>query len=189
MADKILLVDACVRAESRTRRLAETALEKTAGDVERVSLRNHPVEPLNEATLNERTRLLEKEEYDAPMLSHARQFAAADEIIVAAPYWDMAFPACLKAYLEAITVAGITFRYNKMGIPVGLCRSKRLIYIATAGGLIYGENLGFTYVKGLAQDFYGIEDVRYFDAQGLDIIGADVEAIMAGAAKKIAEEL
>lgn len=35
--------------------------------------------------------------------------------------------------------------------------------------------------KALAQNFYGIMDVRHIEAAGLDIVGADVEAIMAGA--------
>lgn len=42
------------------------------------------------------------------MFKYAKQFAEADEIVIAAPYWDLAFPATVRIYFEAITVTGIT---------------------------------------------------------------------------------
>ena len=89
---------------------------------------------------------------------------------MAAPYWDLAFPAKMRAYLEEITVSGITFRYGADGIPQGLCRAKSLIYVTTAGGPMI-QNFGFEYVKSLAHAFYGIADVRLVKAEGLDIWG------------------
>lgn len=109
--------------------------------------------------------------------------------MIAAPYWDLAFPACLKAYLEQVTVCGVTFRYDERGVPRGLCRARKLYYIATAGGPLYGENLGYAYVAALARGLYGIAETRYFDAQGLDIDGADVSAILADAQRRIAAAL
>ena len=98
-----------------------------------------------------------------------------------APYWDLSFPAALKQYLELVNVVGITFGYSENGMPFGLCRAKRLFYVSTAGGHYVPPTFGFDYVKALAQNFYGIMDVRHIEAAGLDIAGADVEAIMAGA--------
>lgn len=187
--DDILFVDACVRAESRTRRLAEAALAALGGRVERVALGETPSAPLDAASLQARTALLEQGKLGAPMLECARRFAAADRIVIAAPYWDLAFPACLKAYLEQVTVCGVTFRYDEQGVPRGLCRARRLYYIATAGGPIYGENLGYAYVAALARGLYGIAETRYFDAQGLDIDGADVPALLADAERRIAAAL
>ncbi len=46
---------------------------------------------------------------------------------------------------------------------------------------------GFGYVKVLAQSFYGIPEVKKIEAVGLDIVGADVSAIMQEAEKKIEE--
>ena len=43
------------------------------------------------------------------------------------------------------------------------------------------EEYGFGYVKALAQNFYGIPNVKLIKAVGLDIEGADVEKIMAEA--------
>ena len=113
------------------------------------------------------------------MFIPAKAFAAADTIVIAAPYWDLAFPALLKAYLEQITVCGITFEYKK-GVPRSLCRAKKLIYITTSGGKIY-KNLGFEYVKTISETFFSIPDIALIKAEGLDIKDADEEKIIAEA--------
>ena len=107
------------------------------------------------------------------MFTLARQFAAADEIVIAAPYWDLSFPAVLKQYIEQINVVGITFRYTPEGIPEGLCRASRLTYVMTAGGEFVPEEYGFGYMKALAESFYGIPEVQLIKAVGLDIAGAE----------------
>ena len=45
-------------------------------------------------------------------------------------------------------------------------------------GDVYFYNFGFDYVSALAKNFYGINDVQLVKAEGLDIYGADVSAIM-----------
>lgn len=187
--DRILFVNACVRPQSRTKRLAEAALKRLPGRVEEVRLAEAGIAPLDNAGLEERMELVRTGRIDAPALRWAKQLSEADEVVIAAPYWDMAFPACLKAYLEAVTVAGVTFRYDAHGVPEGLCRARRLTYVATAGGPVFGENMGYAYVAALARNFYGIDDVRYFDAQGLDVDGADVEELLRRAEREIAEGL
>ena len=112
------------------------------------------------------------------MFNYARAFASADEIVVAAPFWDLSFPASLKQYFEQINVVGITFRYTSGGIPQGLCRASKLTYITTAGGEFFPPEYGFGYIDALARNFYGIKNTRLIKATGLDVDGADVEAIL-----------
>jgi FMN-dependent NADH-azoreductase len=112
------------------------------------------------------------------MFDLARQFARADEIVIAAPHWDLSFPAALKQYIEQINVTGLTFAYTPEGIPQGMCRAKRLWYVSTAGGGYVPEEFGFGYVKALAESYYGISEVKLIQANGLDLEGADVEAIL-----------
>ena len=126
-----------------------------------------------------------RRESGAPVFDLARQFAEADEIVIAAPFWDLSFPAALKQYFEQINVPGVTFFYTPQGIPKGLCRAKRLTYITTAGGDFLPEEYGAGYVKALAQNFYGIAEFRLIKAAGLDIDGADVDAIMNSAMETI----
>ena len=181
----VLFINGCVRAESRTLELAKAVLSKEAGQVQEVKLYPDGPDGLTAETLQQRDALLRKGEYSHPMFRPANQFAQADTIVIAAPYWDLMFPARVRAYLEAITVTGITFQYSADGIPQGLCKAQRLIYVTTAGGPII-HNFGFDYVKALAQSFYGISDVRLVKAEGLDIWGVDVKAILEEAKRGIA---
>ena len=85
-------------------------------------------------------------------------------------------------------MVGITFRYTEEGVPVSLCRAKRLHYVTTAGGNYVPEEFGYGYVKALAQGYYGIPDVRLIKATGLDIVGADAEDIMRATEEEIQRE-
>ena len=103
----VLYVNACVREESRTERLAKTLLKRLGGASEAVKLSEEDLRPLSEEILNRRTELIERHDYSDPMFRLARQFQQADEIVIAAPYWDLSFPAILKLYLENIYVTGL----------------------------------------------------------------------------------
>ena len=187
--DNILFINACPRPDSRTRELAQHVLSKLEGNVEKLRLFDEQIAPLDMAGMVERDRAVREGDWDAPILRYARQFAAADTIVVAAPYWDLLFPAVVRAYFEAVTVTGVTFRYTPEGFPAGMCRAKRLIYITTAGGPIGEYNLGFDYIKALSTLYYGIPEVKCFTAEFLDIIGADVPAIMAKAKEAVDNQL
>ncbi len=102
----------------------------------------------------------------------------ADTIVIAAPYWDLSFPAMLKQYIEAINVLGITFEYTPEGFPQGLCKANKLYYVMTAGGSYVPEEFGFGYIKAIAQNFYGIKDVELIKATGLDVVGTDCEVVL-----------
>ena len=174
---KVLFVNACVREGSRTLDLARHVLGKIAGEVEVVNLYEERLAPLDLQEIEIRDKAAKTKDFSGDVFSLARQFAAAETIVLAAPYWDLMFPAVVKNYLEKITVCGLTFAYGKDGIPHGLCAGKRLIYVVTSGGPIF-RNFGYEYVAALAKGFYGISKVQGVKAEGLDIDGADVSAIM-----------
>ena len=181
----ILLINACVRQESRTWKLTEALLSKLSGEVEEVRLDCLDFPIANETFLRKRDALIAAEKWDDPLFDLARQFAAADTVIVAAPYWDLSFPAALKQYFEQINVLGITFRYTPEGTPEPLCRAKKLYYVTTAGGVFVPDEFGFRYVRSLAENFYGIREFEYLKAVGLDVEGADTDQILAETIKKI----
>ena len=174
----ILFINACVREDSRTKRLADHLLGKLAGPVSELRLDGYPFPAVDEAFLRRRDRLLQEGNFTHPTFDLARQFAAADEIVIAAPFWDLSFPAALKQYLEQINVVGIPFRYTPEGIPEGLCRARQLYYVTTVGGQFFPESYGFGYVQALARSFYGIGRVSLIHAAGLDIAGADAEQLL-----------
>ena len=169
----ILFINACVRENSRTLVLAENVMKDMPGERIEVNLNTEELSPLDGALLEKREGLIREGRLDDPFFRYAKQFAQADEIVVAAPFWDLSFPARLKIYLEQITVSGITFRYRE-GRPMGLCKAKRLTYVTTAGGPIL-DDFGYAYVKTLAQKFYGIPKTVAVRAMNLDVdmIGAE----------------
>ena len=181
----ILYINACVRTDSRTNELAQYALAKLQGDVKEINLDSEKISPLYKNQLELRDSLIKNNDYNHSMLEYAKQFANADIVLVSAPYWDLSFPAILKTYIENINVNGITFSYSEKGYPVSLCKAKKLIYITTAGGPIISDEFGFGYVKSLAENFYGIKNIAYVKAEGLDIFGAKVEDILEKAKKEI----
>ena len=181
----LLYINACVKSDSRTKRLADALLSKMNDEIVEVRLEDIDFPVANEAFLRKRDALIAMAEWNDPMFDLARQFASADRIVVAAPYWDLSFPAALKQYFEQINVLGITFEYSPEGLPIPRCRAEKLYYVMTAGGAFVPEEFGFGYVKALAQNFYGINDVELIKAVGLDIYGADVEAIMKEATDSI----
>ncbi len=176
----ILFVNACVRRQSRTLRLAKKLLDTLDGEIKEVKLEKIDFPIVNEDFINRREAFVNAGRYDDPLFALGKDFADADSIVIAAPYYDLSFPAMLKQYFEQINVLGLTFIYSESGMPKGLCKAKRLYYVTTAGGPVISDDLGFGYVKMLANTFYGIEDVFYYKAEGLDIAGADVEAILDG---------
>ena len=174
----ILCVDASVRNDSRTKRLADAVLSKLNGPVEYVKLKDIAFPVSDESFLKKRDELIASGAFDDDSFILARQFADADTIVIVAPYWDLSFPASLKQYIETINVLGITFEYTADGYPRGLCKADRLYYVMTAGGNYVPEEYGYGYIRDLAQSFYGIKDVELIKAVGLDIFGADPEKII-----------
>ena len=105
-------------------------------------------------------------------------------ILVGAPYWDLSFPAALKAYIEQCSVTGLTFIYSPQGVPQGQCRAGALVYLTTSGSVIGDFNFGYDYIRGICA-LFGIPETYFASAEALDIIGNDVPAIMEQAKDKI----
>ena len=183
---EILLINACVRKKSRTIKLARQVAKELGGNVTELFLEKERIKPMYGLPLVDRTILLDCGDIWDETFDYAWQFAKADVIIFAAPYWDMSFPAILKIYIESINISGIAFEYKPDGSVNGLCKAQKLFYVSTSGGSIDPE-YGYGYVKSLANNFWGIQDTKLITATGLDIKGADVDQIMADAVKGIHE--
>lgn len=185
----LLYINACVRKDSRTNSLAKYLLSKYNSQIEELNLNDENICGLNRTTLENRDKLINNKKYNNSIFNYAKQFANADIIVISAPFWDLSFPTILKAYFEAINIVGITFKYNEQGIPESLCKAKKLIYITTAGGPILNDEYGFGYVKALSNIFYGIQDIKYFKAQCLDVIGNDPSKILEEAKQEIYKQM
>ena len=184
----LLFINACVRKDSRTKLLTDRLLALKGQPVCELRLEDVVFPAVDEEYIEARESLIREKRFDAPMFELARQFAEADEIVIAAPFWDLSFPAALKQYFEIISVRGVTFTYSPEGVPAGLCKAKRITYVTTAGGNFFPGEFGFGYVKALAESFYGIRESVLVKATGLDLIGADVDKILEEAASTLPEE-
>ena len=182
----LLLINACVRgAQSRTLKLARRFLDRWQpahpdGTVTEVDLCR-----LRPEVLAQRDALWSAGRLDAPMFDLARQFAGADRIVIAAPFWDLSFPAILKIYLERISVTNITFGYDEEGNSMGLCRADKLLLITTRGGDFSlpetaWMEMGARQLEALCA-MYGIPSFQCLAAEGLDDVTRDKEAILAEA--------
>ena len=171
-----LFINACVRENSRTLVLARNILKDIPGEIIEVDLNQETITPLTRELLEKRESLLRDGNKNDPMFCYARQFAEADEIVIAAPFWDLSFPAILKMYMEQITVEGITFDYMG-GKPEGFCKAKRLIYVTTSGGEIFAD-FGYEYIKALAKNFYGIKETEAHRAMNLDVNRISAEELL-----------
>ena len=186
--ENLLFVNACVRGEkSRTLQLARRFLEAYQAKhpdtaVTERDLCADRLQPQYPEVLAERDALWSAGRLDQPMFDPARQFAAADKIVVAAPFWDLCFPAVLKIYLERVSVTDITFGYDEQEAMVGLCKASSLLLITTRGGNYAGTELemGTPLLKALCT-MYGIPKFTCLDAEGLDDVRNDREAILASA--------
>ena len=172
-----LYINCCVREESRTDRLARAVLQKLGGDFTELNLYEVNLKPLDKKTLNKRTALIEQGDYSDPIFDYAKQFASADSIVIAAPYWDLSFPATLKTYIENIYVTGIVSEYDENGMPRDLCKAQELYYVTTEGGP-YDPTYSYGYIESLAKNFFGIPTTHLVKAEMLDIVGNDAEEIL-----------
>lgn len=188
---KLLFVNACVRGReiSRTYDFAKTYIDTLNSneeyEVEEVDLMevNPPYHTYSNFSQYEKAS--EDVSANLEKFTLATQFAQSDYIVVAAPFWEFAFPAILSAYIENISVAGIAFKYTDRG-SAGLCKATKLVYVSTIGDFIRSDedSVGEKLWKRLSK-LYGIEEFESYYAEGLDAYGADVEKIMQEAKRKI----
>lgn len=109
------------------------------------------------------------------ILKYAYEFAEADKYVIAAPMWNLSFPAILKAYIDYVSISGITFKYTAEG-PVGLLNGKKAMHIVTRGGEYVDApyEMGDRYLRTIL-GFFGIQDIDTIAIENLDLMGADVE--------------
>ena len=190
---KLLFIDACVnRGISRTEQLAQALLKEMNQngeyEIETLNLEDEDLKLFTGKESALRESLTRAGNFEGPLFTYAKQFAAADRIVVAAPYWDFSFPARMKCYLEQICVTGLTFTFSSKGIPGGLCHADSLHYVTTSGGPIGELNLGYEYLEKLCKVYYGINETVCYTAEGLDIEGNSVEEIMKEAEEKAVQK-
>lgn len=170
--EKVVIIDSCMREESRTRRILEAAREElsTRYDIETIDVNAVGLLPVTPEMLRERTAGIVPE----ATMTLARKIAEADRLVVAAPFWDMSFPSVLKAFFENMSLYGVTFADNG-STCTGLCKCKKVMYITTRGMNIGTGSLqeqGSPYLRALST-LWGLGDVITVAAHNLDYLSTE----------------
>ncbi len=96
------------------------------------------------------------------------ELKAADMLVIGAPIYNFSIPAVLKAWIDMIARARVTFRYTDNG-PEGLLTGKKAFVIVPSGGVPVGSPVDFaTPYLTQALAFVGITDVEFIGAKGAD---------------------
>ncbi|MCY1283796.1 FMN-dependent NADH-azoreductase [compost metagenome] len=115
------------------------------------------------------------------------ELLAADVLVLAAPMYNFAIPSTLKAWLDHVLRAGVTFKYTETG-PQGLLSGKRAYVLTARGGIYSGSALDHQepYLRQ-ALAFIGIHDVSFIHAEGLNLGAEFHEKGLAQAKSRLAE--
>jgi len=180
----VLYIDCCIRGEqSRTRALAEAFLAELSQrndiSIERLTLMDEPLIPFSNGFFWQREHLLEAGELNHPRFRYAHRFQRAERVVIAAPFWDLSFPALLKVYIENLCVQGITFDCNETNGCFGVCKAEKMLFLTTRGGALEGSAMdnGTKYLGDMAK-FFGIPSFEVIAADALDMGLEPVETIL-----------
>jgi FMN-dependent NADH-azoreductase len=113
------------------------------------------------------------------------EIMAADTIVIGAPLYNFGIPSTLKAWVDHIARAGVTFRYTATG-PEGLVKGKK-VYVAMSSGGVYSEGPSAAYdfvapyLKAVL-GFLGMTDVTVARVEGTAIPDLQATAFEKGLA-------
>ncbi len=180
MSTTILRVDASMRREgSITRTLTDAVIAKLNRNGDHTVLTRdladgmpfftEPWIAANFTDASERTS--EQRAVLAQSDALVAELQEADTVVIGVPIYNFGVPAALKAWIDMITRARLTFRYTETG-PEGLLKNKKAILVVASGGTQVGSEIDFAvpYMK-LILAFVGITDVEVIHADEADTKG------------------
>jgi len=92
------------------------------------------------------------------------ELKAADVIVIGVPIYNFGIPAALKAWVDMVARARLTFRYTENG-PEGLLSGKKAYLVVASGGVAVDSEVDFAtpYMRH-ALRFLGITDIEVVTA-------------------------
>ncbi|MBN2906536.1 MAG: NAD(P)H-dependent oxidoreductase [Rhodobacteraceae bacterium] len=110
------------------------------------------------------------------------ELQSADTVVIGLPIYNFGVPASLKAWVDLVARAGVTFRYTENG-PQGLLTGKRVIVVVASGGTPVGSEIDFAtgYLRHVL-GFLGLDDITLV---GADQLAIDAEGSIAAAERAV----
>lgn len=97
------------------------------------------------------------------------ELLAADVLVIASPMYNFTISSTLKAWLDHVIRAGVTFKYTHAR-PQGLLTGKRAVVLTARGG-IHTDDSSDHQEPYLSQVllFIGIHDITFIHAEGINL--------------------
>jgi FMN-dependent NADH-azoreductase len=174
---KVLRIDSSGRVQnSVTRQLADSMIERFRSEGCDVEVTTRDVaqgipfvseEWINANFTDPAQRSKQQREALAYSDALVKELMDAEVLMIGAPIYNFGIPAALKAWIDMIARARLTFSYGENG-PVGLLTGKRAFLIMASGGTSIGSHIDFAtgYLRH-ALAFVGINDVETIAAERL----------------------
>ena len=169
---RLFYIDCCLRNGSKTKRIADALIERLSEryEVETIRLSDYDFPVVKDDILNERSNGFVPDEY----VHIARKIAAADRLVISAPFWDMSFPSALKVFLENMSLFNVTFASTEKEC-YGLCKAEKVLYITTRGmNIKTGDVLeqATPYIKAISK-LWGLGELHVIAAENMDYSTAE----------------
>ncbi len=170
----LLQIDASMRSRnSTTRALSQEIVESFAADhLLRLDLLTTPIPQIDEEwieanTTPEADRSVAQREALRLSDKLLDDLMQSDTLVIAVPVYNFGVPAALKAWIDQVCRAGVSFRYTASG-PEGLLKGKRAILVLASGGVAMDSPVDFAtpYMKQFL-NFVGIEDIQVIAADAM----------------------
>lgn len=180
MTRTVLHIDASARFEaSVSRKLSARVVEKLGA--ERVIRRDLAAEPIPDvsedwtsgAYIAPEERTVEQKTALAISDALVAELQEADVVVIGTPVYNFTVPAALKAWMDQVARANVTFRYTESG-PEGLLEGKRAILAVASGGTEIGSEIDF--LTPYARHFLGFIGITDVDVVASDRLMGDAEA-------------
>jgi FMN-dependent NADH-azoreductase len=117
--------------------------------------------------------------------NYIEELRDADALVLAVPMYNFSTPSTVKAWIDHVARAGVSFTYGANG-PEGLLNVKKAYVVSTRGGQYAGS--GFDHQTPWIEQvlkFVGIQEIEFIYAEGM--AGANAEQSVNAANQKIAE--
>ncbi|WP_308917682.1 FMN-dependent NADH-azoreductase [Jannaschia sp. LMIT008] len=184
----ILRIDSSAKTEgSVSSQLLDLIEARLDGDVTRRDVGDNPLPVITGTWVSSNFTPAEKRTEDqkkalAESDALIAEIQAADTLLIALPVYNFTVPAALKAWIDLICRAGVTFKYTENG-PIGLLEGKRAVIAMASGGTAKGGPVDYAspYLSHI-MNFIGITDVQIVAADGQS---QDADAAMARAKEQI----
>lgn len=113
-----------------------------------------------------------------------KELQETDILVLGVPVYNFAIPASLKAYIDLVARAGITFRYHTNGFEGLLKHLEAYVVVTSNGTAMYSDSdFATSYLKHIFS-FLGFKKSTFIDATQILLQGEDV--VMAKAAQALA---